>query len=285
MDARAGGGEILETQIHHLPATLDAIEPSPSASIACVPLCIDDAPSLRENASNFAIFLAACAECTLGMTLFNLGLVYGFTDVGRQLGETLPSAFLRTDDERSPRYPFVSGVLIVSSVLFFLGLFATRAEPAVQILGAAVERVLLGRVKATTLVTFVCVGVGLGMMTGALKILFGVPVVYFILAKYAVAWLLTLVASETMTLAGWDSGAVTTGDVTVPFVLSIGIGFSRAVGTQEGFGILMSASVLPIITVLLTDPLQAALALCRRKCGCGGPPISSSGPAGGASSA
>eukprot|EP00900_Chrysochromulina_parva_P017617 jgi/Chrpa1/25857/Chrysochromulina_OHIO_Genome00026096-RA len=56
-----------------------------------------------------------------------------------------------------------------------------------------------------------------------------------------------------MATIAWDSAGVTTGPVTVPFVLSTGIGFSKAVGAEEGFGILTCASVSPIITVLIVD--------------------------------
>jgi hypothetical protein len=93
----------------------------------------------------------------------------------------------------------------------------------------------------------------LGMSAGATKILFGVSVIYFILAKYGVAVLLTLEASDDFTCIAWDSAGVTTGPVTVPFVLSTGIGFSKASFADEGFGILTCASVAPIITVLLAD--------------------------------
>jgi hypothetical protein len=59
-----------------------------------------------------------------------------------------------------------------------------------------------------------------------------------------------------MATIAWDSAGVTTGPVTVPFVLSTGIGFSTAVGAEEGFGMLACASVSPIITVLMVDILR-----------------------------
>jgi hypothetical protein len=77
-----------------------------------------------------------------------------------------------------------------------------------------------------------------------------------ILIKYAVACFFTVFSSENFTNIAWDSAGVTTGPVTVPFVLSLGIGFSKAKNAQEGFGILTCASVAPIITVLFTDLLR-----------------------------
>ena len=81
-------------------------------------------------------------------------------------------------------------------------------------------------------------------------------IIYLILIKYAVATFLTVFSSENFTNIAWDSAGVTTGPVTVPFVLSVGIGFSKAKNAEEGFGILTCASVAPIITVLFTDLLR-----------------------------
>lgn len=92
---------------------------------------------------------------------------------------------------------------------------------------------------------------------GATKILFSVPLIYIILAKYTIALVITIFAPDDFTSVAWDSAGVTTGPVTVPFVLSLGVGFSKAVGASEGFGMLTAASVAPIISVLLTNSFKA----------------------------
>ena len=190
----------------------------------------------------------------VGMAIFNVGLTYGFTSIGDQVGMLLPSSFFAVEAEPgSPFYSFPGGVAITIFTVFSLGFLATRAEPALNVLGMTVEKLSNGSFTRSALVYAVCVGVALGMSAGATKILFGVSVIYFILAKYGVAFLLTLEASEEFTCIAWDSAGVTTGPVTVPFVLSTGIGFSKASFADEGFGILTCASVAPIITVLLAD--------------------------------
>jgi hypothetical protein len=85
----------------------------------------------------------------------------------------------------------------------------------------------------------------------------------FILFKYLVALCLTAFTKEDFINIAWDSAGVTTGPVTVPFVLSIGVGCSKAVRAEEGFGILACASVWPIITVLLVDGIRRAYARSR----------------------
>uniref|UniRef100_A0A383WCJ1 DUF1538 domain-containing protein n=1 Tax=Tetradesmus obliquus TaxID=3088 RepID=A0A383WCJ1_TETOB len=185
------------------------------------------------------------------MILFNLGLTYGFAALGDMTGVTLPSAFLAVPyDPKSPYYNFAGGVTIVMLTLFLLGVLATKAEPALNVLGETVETLSSGKFTKKMLIYAVCIGVATGMCVGATKILFQLPLIYFILAKYVVACGLTVVARESITAVAWDSAGVTTGPVTVPFVLAIGIGFSKAVDASEGFGMLTVMSVAPIISVL-----------------------------------
>jgi len=156
----------------------------------------------------------------------------------------------------SPFYPYGGGVALTIITVFILGFLATRAEPALNVLGKTVEKLSEGAFSRKLLVYSVCVGVAVGMSAGATKILFGASLIGFILGKYGSALALTYFSSEDMATIAWDSAGVTTGPVTVPFVLSTGIGFSKAVGAEEGFGMLTCASVSPIITVLIVDILR-----------------------------
>ncbi|KAI8476127.1 MAG: hypothetical protein J3K34DRAFT_516801 [Monoraphidium minutum] len=207
------------------------------------------------------------AMCQVGMILFNIGLTYGFTALGDQTGTTLPTAFLAVPyDPRSPYYSVAGGVVLLMATVFLLGVLATNAEPALNVLGATVQRLSSGMFTKRMLIGAVCAGVGVGMCAGAAKILWQLPLLYFILAKarrrrrfsvfYAVACVLTVIAEDAITAVAWDSAGVTTGPVTVPFVLSIGVGFSKAVGAAEGFGMLTIMSVAPIISVLTTALLR-----------------------------
>jgi hypothetical protein len=159
----------------------------------------------------------------------------------------------------SPFYPYGGGVALTIATVFILGFLATRAEPALNVLGKTVEQLSKGAFSRKLLVYAVCVGVAVGMSAGACKILFGASLIGFILGKYFAALALTYFSSEDMATIAWDSAGVTTGPVTVPFVLSTGIGFSKAVGAEEGFGILTCASVSPIITVLIVDIVRRSM--------------------------
>jgi hypothetical protein len=99
------------------------------------------------------------------------------------------------------------------------------------------------------------------VLTGCccLALCLDVPQIVFILLKYAVALVLSNFANEDFINIAWDSAGVTTGPVTVPFVLATGVGCSKAVEASEGFGILACASVWPIITVLIVDAVRRIL--------------------------
>ncbi|HEY5720185.1 MAG TPA: DUF1538 family protein, partial [Gammaproteobacteria bacterium] len=73
-----------------------------------------------------------------------------------------------------------------------------------------------------------------------------------LLPGYGLALVLTWFSSEEFVNVAWDSAGVTTGPVTVPLVLAMGLGFGEAVGAVEGFGILSMASIGPIVAVLTT---------------------------------
>lgn len=98
----------------------------------------------------------------------------------------------------------------------------------------------------------VSIGVGLGIGVGVSKIVFDLPLAWLLIPSYLFAVLLTLFSTESYVNVAWDSAGVTTGPITVPLVLALGLGLSDAVNAIEGFGILSMASIGPIITVLLT---------------------------------
>ncbi len=98
----------------------------------------------------------------------------------------------------------------------------------------------------------VSIGVGCGIALGILKIVYAIPIAYLIVPGYGLAVVLTFLSSEEYVNVAWDSAGVTTGPVTVPLVLAMGLGFGDAVGAVEGFGILSMASIGPILSVLAT---------------------------------
>ncbi len=183
--------------------------------------------------------------CALfGMIIFNLGLTFGLAPLGQQSGGILPAAFIQVDDvANSPRFPYGVGLLIVTLFSWVLGFLATIAEPALAVMGMTVEKLTEGALTKKMLIFSVSFGVGTGIALGVLKIIYSIPLIYFIFVGYIVAISLTIFSPEDLVNVAWDSAGVTTGPVTVPFVLTVGVSLGNVLKVNEGFGILTLASV------------------------------------------
>ncbi|MFT4799844.1 MAG: uncharacterized membrane protein (DUF2068 family), partial [Candidatus Azotimanducaceae bacterium] len=125
-------------------------------------------------------------------------------------------------------------------------------EPALNALGMTVENLTNGSFKKSSLMYAVSLGVGTGIAVGVAKIVFDIPIVYLLVPGYSLAIILTVFSNEEFVNIAWDSAGVTTGPVTVPLVLAMGLGFGNALGAVEGFGILSMASIGPVVAVLST---------------------------------
>lgn len=143
------------------------------------------------------------------------------------------------------------GFLLVFLFAFIMGYGATLAEPALNALGQTVEELTVGVFKKTSLIQAVSCGVGLGMVVGVCKIIWNIPIMWLLVPPYLLLLAMTLISTEEFVNFAWDSAGVTTGPITVPLVLAMGLGVSKQVSVVEGFGILSMASVFPILTVLL----------------------------------
>jgi hypothetical protein len=143
------------------------------------------------------------------------------------------------------------GILIVLGFGFLMGYGATLAEPALNTLGATVEDISVGTFRKNLLIQTVAIGVGFGIMIGVTKIIWNVPIYWMLTIPYLVLLILSHFSSEDFVNIAWDSAGVTTGPVTVPLVLAMGLGIGNQSGAIEGFGILAMASVCPIMSVLI----------------------------------
>ncbi len=208
---------------------------------------------LKERVRDFALTLYGITLCLLGMIIFNIGLSYGLANLGGQSGGLIPAAFTRVElVTGSPLYPYGMGILIAAVFAWLLGFGATLAEPALNALGFTVENLSNGAFKKSMLMYAVSIGVGTGIAIGVMKIIFSIHTGWLLIPGYLIALALTFFSTEEYVNIAWDSAGVTTGPVTVPLVLVMGLGFGDAVGAVEGFGILSMASVCPIISVMIT---------------------------------
>lgn len=208
---------------------------------------------LRERIRDRVQTAYGLALALVGMIVFNLGLSYGLARLGGQTGGIVPAAFAEIGAVAgSPLYPILVGMAVALLFAWVLGFGATLAEPALNALGMTVENLTNGAFRKSTLMVSVSIGVAFGIAVGVAKIIFGFSVGWVLVPGYLAALALTAMSSEEYVNVAWDSAGVTTGPVTVPLVLAMGLGFGEAVGAVEGFGILAFASIGPILSVMLT---------------------------------
>ena len=206
---------------------------------------------LREKLKNAFITYYGIILAVVGMCIFNIGLTYGLAKLGDQSGGLIAGAFTSIDAiTASPLYSMTVGVGIAGLFAWVLGLSATLAEPALNALGMTVQNLTNGAFKKSMLMIAVAFGVGTGIMLGVLKLIYGFHIMYILIPGYTLGLILTLLSTEEFVNVGWDSAGVTTGPVTVPLVLAMGLGFGNALGSTDGFGILAAASICPIVAVL-----------------------------------
>ena len=186
---------------------------------------------LRTPVSNLAQLSVGVGMSAVGLVLFSLGLRLGLSPLGDMVGRDMGAD---------------ADLLIVVLFSIVLGYGATVAEPALAAMGMQVENVTAGAFKKQLLVHAVAVGVAAGVTAGMLIVAYDVPLLVILLPAAALLAGLAAVTPPRYLAIAWDSGGVTTGPVTVPLVLSLGLGIAAGEG---GFGIITLASLGPILSV------------------------------------
>ncbi len=208
---------------------------------------------LKENIKNSGSIIYGITLAVLGMMIFNVGLTYGLAKLGGQSGSLIPASFhtIQTaSGTLNALYPYLVGIAVTIFFSLVLGFGATLAEPALNALGVTVQNLTNGVFKKSALMYSVSAGVAVGITIGVLKIIYDIPLTYLLIPLYAIGLILTYFSTEEFVNIAWDSAGVTTGPITVPLVLSLGLGFGNVLGAVDGFGILAMASICPIVAVL-----------------------------------
>lgn len=193
-----------------------------------------------------ALFLSSTVFLIIGMAIFTLGADIGMTPMGNQIGNKLV--------EKKNLLLFILTSLI-------LGILITVAEPDLQVLGKQMPDMtmftLFGKdfSVGTALIYAVAIGVGLFLMFSVLRIMLELDLSKVFLILYIVVFAAAFLANPEYLAIGFDSGGVTTGPITVPFILALGVGIASVRGGEssqdDSFGLVGLCSVGPILTVLL----------------------------------
>jgi hypothetical protein len=201
---------------------------------------------LKEPVRNLDQVIMGVVFALIGLMLFKVGLVTGLSPLGEQVGGKATLAFAPDGG----LYGTLWGKAIVLAFAFAVGYGASLAEPALMSLGITVEEVTAGAFKKFLVMHSVAFGVGLGLILGIARIMWGWSSLSIVLPSYVLVVLLSLISEEKYVNIGWDSGGVTTGDITSPILIALGLGVAAAVGGADGFSLIAMGSVWPIISVL-----------------------------------
>jgi hypothetical protein len=154
----------------------------------------------------------------------------------------------------------LGGYLAILVFVFFLGFLAIFAEPALAATAVTVEEMTTGTFKRSKLVMIAAVGVGIGMAIGFARVLFsnmlpsgGIHLSWILAPAYTLALILTAFAPEDFSSIAWDVAGIATGPISVPIIITTGLGLGADSLRADGaFGIVATASVIPIIAVLVS---------------------------------
>lgn len=212
--------------------------------ISVLPVCLlvlllSLTPWVDITGKELAVFAHAAILLILGIGLFNQGADMAMTPMGQYIGQGLTA---------SKRL----GILL--SVGFGMGVLITIAEPDLSVLATQVKAVM----NSTMLISIVGLGVGLLLLLGVLKILFHLDLtsllMFFYMALFCLAALLIDRGKGSLLALSFDSGGVTTGPITVPFIMALGVGIALTVGgrnaSENSFGLIALCSVGPILAVI-----------------------------------
>ena len=181
------------------------------------------------------LFLFGAVLLIVGMGFFTLGVDMSMIPMGEGIGVEL---------SRTKK------VWLSMAVCFILGVIITVAEPDLQVLAGQVSAI-----PNLVLILTVAMGVGIFLVIAKLRILFKIPISYILIGFYALIFIQTVLAPADFIPVSFDSGGVTTGPVTVPFIMALGIGMasvrSDKNSNSDSFGLTAICSIGPILSVLL----------------------------------
>ena len=180
-------------------------------------------------------FLIGSVLLIVGMALFTLGSEVSMTQIGTHMGAKLTKS---------------RKLWLILTVSFLLGVAITVAEPDLQVLATNVPNI-----DTTVLIITVSVGVGIFLLLSMLRILLVIPLRWMLLVFYALIFILAALVDKDFLAVAFDSGGVTTGPMTVPFIMALGVGVSSirsdSHAQTDSFGLVALCSIGPILAVML----------------------------------
>ncbi|MUK88619.1 DUF1538 domain-containing protein [Ornithinibacillus sp. L9] len=188
----------------------------------------------------FIQFLIGVIFVGVGLILFLLGVNIGLQPVGELIGSALSKT---------------KKIWLIVLFGVIVGVVVTIAEPDVRVLSSQVDQVSGGDIPKSILILAVALGVGIFVGLAMLRIIYNFSIVYILTIGYGLIFLLAAFTPAAYVPISFDSGGVTTGPLTVPFILALGVGVATVLrgktASSDGFGLIALASIGPVLSVLI----------------------------------
>ena len=193
--------------------------------------------ALKIKKRPFQRILAGIALTYVGLVLFLTGVNVGFSPLGQVLGGALAAGWMK---------------YLLIPLAMLMGWFIINAEPAVHVLNKQVEELSAGAISERAMGLSLSIAVAAANGLAMLRVLTGLPILYFMVPGYLVALALAFFVPPTFTAIAFDSGGVASGPLTATFMLPFAMGASAALGGNvmtDAFGLVAMVAMMPLITV------------------------------------
>ena len=208
--------------------------------VTLIVVILNFTPLINLTTYEVIMFCISAILLIIGISLFNLGADLAMQPMGEQIGSSLIK---------------IKNMAIILLICFVLGFLITVAEPDLSVLASQVKDVI----PSLTLIITIGIGVGLFLVVAIIKTLLKKDltsiIIYLYMILFALTALVVINGNEAILPLAFDSGGVTTGPITVPFIMALGIGLSQTVGgksvKENSFGLVALCSVGPIIALLI----------------------------------
>ena len=195
-------------------------------------------PIVDFSGQEIGIFMVATVFLILGIGLFNLGADLAMTPMGEHIGAGLAKT---------------RKIMLLIGVCFAMGVLITVAEPDLSVLAGQVKDII----NSTALILTVGIGVGIFLVLSVVKIITGKSLssmlMFFYMLLFALVTLVIINENTDFLALAFDSGGVTTGPITVPFIMALGVGIAATLGgknvSENSFGLIAMCSIGPILAV------------------------------------
>lgn len=207
--------------------------------VTLIVLVLSFTPLVDFSLKELVVFCVSAVFLVVGIGLFNLGADLAMTPMGEHVGSGLTKS---------------RKLLLLLSVCFVMGVLITVAEPDLSVLAEQVKNAM----EPVLLIVTVGVGVGLFLLLAIVKIVWRKDlssiIIFFYMVLFMLGMLMLTFGKEQFVPLAFDSGGVTTGPITVPFIMALGVGVAGAIGgknaNENSFGLIALCSIGPIIALM-----------------------------------